>query len=187
MSTAPFLWEVSTTPESLAETLARFPGVLQALRRGRNVEPGAAPGMLPYYARLSEDGRLSAELRAEHICLVLFGIHQQGKAYPVHKSGDALGKALRVLRDSGRFSESALDSRVMQLLTADSLPEIAHHLAGLIQQIATVKQPITLDYTTLHRDLVAIQFEYSAARTRRRWGAAYFNKITDASKEKTNA
>ena len=57
---------------------------LAAFRRGWNAEPGALPTLWAYYTTLTSDGRITRRLRAEHLALTLFGLHQQGQSRPVH-------------------------------------------------------------------------------------------------------
>lgn len=160
-----FLWERSSQPP---------PGeVLAALRRGIGREPGTVAAMWRFYTRLDETGRLSPHLRAEHLALCLFGVHQQSKVRVVHVEGDGLGAAMRRLRQSGRYSEDAVDRRFGATATASSLPEVAVHLRGLITQLRALEQP-GLDYNRLFWDLVNWQDPERVHRVRRAWGAGYF-------------
>ncbi|NNM46440.1 type I-E CRISPR-associated protein Cse2/CasB [Knoellia koreensis] len=149
---------------------------LAALRRGVGAEPGSIPLMWPMYTTFRPDGSVSPELRAEHHALALFGVHQQSQTSPMHRPGVRLGEALRALRESGRYSESALDRRVAQCATADSLDEFAHHLRSLVTMLKTLPQPQGLDYTALTRDFLSWQRPHGRLRVRRRLGADYFRK-----------
>ena len=147
---------------------------LAAFRRGWNAEPGALPTLWAYYTTLTSDGRITRRLRAEHLALTLFGLHQQGQSRPVHAKGVRLGEALRSLRTSGRYSEAALDRRVASCATADDVTEFAQHLRGLISMLKTLKEPQGLDYSQLVADLTAWQSPDRIGRIRRRLGADYF-------------
>lgn len=147
--------------------------VLAALRRGAGREPGSVPVMWPYYTTLTADGARTSRLAAEHEALVLFGIHQQGRTAPVHVEGVSVGRALRRLKASDRYSGDAVDRRVAAAATATSLGELVVHLRGLVQQMRAA-QVFELDYTRLFFDLWSWQDPERAAGVRRRWGAAYF-------------
>lgn len=145
---------------------------LAALRRGVNREPGSVPQMWRYYTTLTADGRLTAQLVAEHLALTLFAVHQQSRTEPMHRDGVGLGLAVRELKRPGRFSEDAVDRRFAAAATATSLPELAVHLRGLVGQLRSANQP--LDYTRLTADLRDWQSPDRSHAVRRRWGGAYF-------------
>lgn len=145
---------------------------LAALRRGIGHEPGTVPTLWPYYTTLTEDGRITPALRAEHLALTLFGVHQQSKPQLMHQDGIGIGTAVLYLKKSDRFSADAVDRRFTATATATSLTELAIHLRGLITQLRGVSQP--LDYTLLTRDLRTWEIPDRAAATRRRWGGEYF-------------
>ena len=176
-----FLWE-----RYAAGDKDRLPegSVLPDLRRGASQQPGSVPAMWPYYTRLDDAGRLTRELWAEHLCLVAYGIHQQGRPRLVHADkGLTLGDALRILREAGTYSESALDRRVMQLATADQPDEIATHLLSLVRMLRGCSAVGPIDYTSLFHDLVGLRYEDRAPRVRRRWGSAYHRKSTTTQKK----
>ena len=147
---------------------------LSAMRRSIGEEPGSQPAMWPLYSQLDPDGRLTEKLRAEHVALGLYGVHQQSQRSSMHKPGVPLGLALRALRASGRFSPEAVDSRVQRAVTASSLEELGTHLRSLISQLGTLKPAQVLDYTQLTRDLELWQRPGRRARMLRTWGAQYF-------------
>lgn len=177
-----FLWErYANSPKgSLPEG-----SVLPDLRRGAGQEPGSVPAMWKHYSRLDDHGRLTRELWAEHLCLVAFGIHQQGKPRLVHsETGASLGEALRLLRAANTYSEEALDRRVLQLATADQTEEIATHLLSLIRMLRGCPAVGELNYTSLFHDLVGLRYEDRAPRVRRRWGSAYHRKSKSPNTQK---
>ncbi len=181
---------MSTTPEQTTRTMHYWerriddggawrkeppPGQdLSAMRRGFGVAAGAVPGMWPLYTTLDADGRLTRRLRAEHVVLSLYGLHQQSQSAPMHRVGVGLGRALGNLRASGRYSEAAVDSRFMQAATASDTDELGFHLRGLISQLKTLKPPQPLDYTRLYGDLRGWQQPEGIGKVRRRWGSDYF-------------
>lgn len=172
----PFIWERFTTDEgNLSDTYRRAGGVLAALRRGAQLEPGTVPGMWPYYTRLNAQGTLTNAVWAEHLCLTTYGVHQQGLRYAVHAAGFPLGGALRRLRHSGHFTEDAVDRHVERLATASQWGELSHHLVVLVNLVKATKLPIRFDYSQLFHDLRDLQDELRAGSVRRRWGAAYFS------------
>lgn len=170
----PFLWERFSTDGRLNGTYDRSGGTLAALRRGAHTEAGATASMWPYYTQLNSEGRLTPSLRAEHVCLVAYGVHQQGVGYSAHLPEVGLGEALRRLKHSGKFSEDAVDRHVEQFATATQLDELSHHLLTLVNLLKATKLPIGFDYSRLFKDLRALQDELQAGRVRRRWGADYF-------------
>lgn len=151
---------------------------LAALRRGIGRGPMEAPEMWRFYCRIDDRGTVSPALRAEHAALGLFGVHQQSQLRLMHWQGVPLGQALRVLRDSGRYSEAALDRRVTQAATANDLEEMVHHLRGLVTMLKSVPTPQGLDYSRLVNDLIAWQHPDRVGRVRRDWGRHYFHPTT---------
>jgi CRISPR system Cascade subunit CasB len=147
---------------------------LSALRRGFDSEPGSVPGMWPFYTTLTGDGRVTASLRAEHLALAMFGLHQQSQSAPMHRADDGLGKAMARLRASERYSADAIDRRFTQAATATDLDELGHHVRGLTTMLKTIAPPQPIDYTRLFQDLCDWQRPDLVGRVRRRWGSDYF-------------
>jgi CRISPR system Cascade subunit CasB len=148
---------------------------LAALRRGIDREPGTVPAMWPFYTCLTEDGRRTRELLAEHLALTLFAVHQQSKPQLMHAEKVGLGSAVLALKDphnAKSFSPEAVDRRFGAAATATSIAELAVHLRGLITRLRGIAQP--LDYTLLTRDLRDWQNPDRAPAVRRRWGGQYF-------------
>ena len=173
-----FLWERYVDQTS---RIADDGGILPSLRKGMRGGPGEVPALWPYYTTLRPHGQLTRHLEAEHVCLTIFGFHQQGKAYPAHTEQVALGRALKQVRDSGQFSPDAVDRRFNALATAWQLDEISHHLRALVGQMRSVKSPIGFNYTELFWDLVNLQDDATAGRVRRRWGSDYFSHFLEKS------
>jgi CRISPR system Cascade subunit CasB len=139
--------------------------------------------MWPFYVSLIEDDRLRAwaddwrppaALEAEHHALALYGLHQQSQRRPMHGADVGVGHAVRALRQSGRFSEEAVDRRFAAAATATTLTELVVHLRGLVSQMRSLTQPRPLDYTQLVQDLAGWSHPERQQRIRRRWGGQYF-------------
>lgn len=160
---------------------------LAALRRGIGRQPGAVSTMWPFYATLTEDGRLTPLLFAEHVALTLFAVHQQSRTRPAHRVGVGVGTAVRALRDSDRFSVDAVDRRFAAAATATSLTEVGVLLRGLVTQLRGIDADPGLDYTRLTWDLRDWQDPERLVRVRRRWGAQYFAWRADRAPEEPAA
>jgi CRISPR system Cascade subunit CasB len=162
--------------------------VLATLRQGFDRLPGDVPGMWPYYVHLSERGRVTHQLTAEHLALCLFGLHQQGVRTRVHARSEngrapSFATALNRLRASGRFSEAALDARVSQAATAPDVAALAYHTRGLITMLKTLPAS-QFSYNLLLRDLEDWQDPARIARVRLRWGIDYMHTETASSTSK---
>ncbi len=167
-----YVWEQRFHPVRRGETGGIDGAVLAALRRGIGREPGTVPPMWPYYRELNEAGTVTRRLRAEHLTLTLFAVHQQSQLRPVHQRNVGVGTAMAALRRSDRFSAPAVERRFAAFATATSLAEASTHLRGLITQLRQVEQG--LDYTRLMHDLVTWQDPDSVGAVRRRWGMQFF-------------
>ncbi|MTV26251.1 type I-E CRISPR-associated protein Cse2/CasB [Nitriliruptoraceae bacterium ZYF776] len=156
---------------------------LAAMRRGARREPGTVPGLWGLHARLGDDRWADAEhvgvspsLAAEHHALVLFGFHQQGLDRPVHRRGVGVGRAIRDLRDSGRYSPEAVERRFFAAVTAETVDEVAEHLRGLVQQLRVLRRAGdrgVLDYSRLMRDLERWHDPERRGGVRRTWATQY--------------
>ncbi|MGW3731173.1 type I-E CRISPR-associated protein Cse2/CasB [Streptomyces sp. NPDC000851] len=178
----PMYWE-EFSPDS-----ARAGAELACLRRGVSREPGNVPEMWRFHrVRISDHdartGAPSAPLTAEHTALTLFAVHQQSQRKSMHRQGIGLGASLRQLRQSEKYKKNpqALNARVNALATSADVPELAHHLRGLITQLRGIGQP--LDYTSLFSDVLAWHSPEGQERTRRRWGAHYYDWADSKTKQ----
>jgi CRISPR system Cascade subunit CasB len=167
-----YVWEQRLHPVRSGQIDGIDGAVLAALRRGIGKEAGTVPEMWPYYQELNDRGVLTARLRAEHLALTVFGVHQQSKLQPMHQRGVGVGTAMAKLRRSDRFSEQAVERRFAAFATATSLAEAGTHLRGLINQLREIDQ--VLDYTELMGDLVRWQHPATVGDVRRRWGMQFF-------------
>ncbi len=152
---------------------------LAEVRRGAGKPAGTVPQMWPHYLPHDDrDMRRDAVLNAEHVCLVLFGFHQQSGDEPMHVHSRTLPAALRELRQSSRFQgrEGALDAKVFAAVTATSLAEMQWHLRSLVSLLKTEK--LGFNYSQLCDDLEKWQLPGGPDRIRRRWGRDYFWRQT---------
>lgn len=147
---------------------------LAALRRGIGVAPLEAPSMWSYYRTLNAEGTISRRLRAEHLALSLFGTHQQSMTRLMHWEGVHVAEALGVLRNSGKFSEAAVDRRVNQAVMATSLEAMSVHLRSLVGMLKSLSVPQGFDYSQLVDELTALQDPQKVGKVRRAWGMHYF-------------
>jgi CRISPR system Cascade subunit CasB len=149
---------------------------LAALRSGLGRAAVSVPQMWPFYTcqvddRLARRDQVSDEQAAEHAALALFGLHQQAQDIPMHRPDVTLGKALRAMRYSGKFSEEAVDARVSATVAATSVPALLMRLRGLVTQLRVVKQP--LDYDRLMADIRRWHRLEARQLVRRGWGLGY--------------
>jgi CRISPR system Cascade subunit CasB len=166
--------------EDFSPAATRAGAELAALRRGVGQEPGSVPDLWRFHrVHISEyeadTGAPSDRLTAEHIALTLFAVHQQAQRQSMHREKTGFGTALRHLRQSDKYKTipDALDARVNALATSGDLPELTHHLRGLVTQLRGISQP--LDYTRLYYDVLAWHVPEGQDRVRRSWGAQYYD------------
>ena len=165
---------------------------LAELRRGVGRQPGDLPALwgsfleqIPEPLR-SSDGPSAAEW-AVYTALTLFALHQQGEAgVSMNQPGRTLGGAVRQLAVSSvapgqDWTESSVLRRFNALATADSMPEVSHHLRGMIQLLR--REGIPLDYPQLAEDLYQYQFVDGAPNVRLRWGRDLYASPTEKTKE----
>ena len=134
---------------------------LAELRRGVGRQPGDLPALwgalladMPEQLQGS-NGPSKAEW-AVYTALTLFALHQQGEAgVSMNQPGRTLGGAVRQLAEktaAGQdWTESSVLRRFNALATADSMPEVSHHLRRMIQLLR--REGIPLDYPQLAEDL----------------------------------
>ena len=179
---------------------------LAQLRRGVGRQPGELPALWgSFLAEMPEelrgtDGPSKAEW-AIYLALTLYALHQQGANRAegsMNQPGQTLGSAVRLLAektvngedqaekeaDEEKWAESSVCRRFNILATADSMPEIAHYLRGMIQLLRREKIP--LDYPQLAVDLYRLQFVESAPNVRLQWGRELYTIEKSEQKEKEN-
>ena len=164
---------------------------LAELRRGVGRQPGDLPALwgvvladIPEQLQGS-NGPSKAEW-AVYTALTLFALHQQGEAgVSMNQPGSTLGGAVRQLAEktaAGQdWTESSVLRRFNALATADSMPEVSHHLRGMIQLLR--REGIPLDYPQLAEDLYQYQFVDGAPNVRLRWGRDLCASPTEKTKE----
>ena len=105
--------------------------------------------------------------------------------FPMNQPGSTLGGAVRQLAEktaAGQdWTESSVLRRFNALATADSMPEVSHHLRGMIQLLR--REGIPLDYPQLAEDLYQYQFVDGAPNVRLRWGRDLYASPTEKTKE----
>lgn len=149
---------------------------LAALRSGLGRPVMDSPKLWPFYNSEVDDAlalrdEVSDEQKAEHAALALYGLHQQSQPDPMHRQGVKLGTALLRLRQSGKFSEEALDRRVAVMAEATSVTALLVHLRGLVTQLRSIRQP--LDYTHLMSDIRRWHDPEQRAQVRLKWALGY--------------
>ena len=163
---------------------------LAKLRRGIGHAPGELPelwGSFLLGMPESFQGRSapSAAEWAVYLALTLYAMHQQGNDRPMNCPGNTLGRAVRQLAERNSagqdWTEASVLRRFNALATADSIPEVSHHLRGMIQLLR--REGIPLDYPQLAEDLYQYQFVDGAPNVRLRWGRDLYASPTEKTKE----
>lgn len=164
------------------QTLPEHPRKAQLanLRRGVGRVPGDLPELwgaflqdMPEELQSSTGSPTPAEW-AIYLSLTLYALHQQGQTSPMHKEGEGLGKAARLLVPPGQDpGESNIQKRFNALATAAQMPEISYHLRGMIQLLRAGGIP--LDYVRLACDLYDLQFPDAMPHVRLRWGQDFYH------------
>ena len=165
------------------QTLPEHPRKAQLadLRRGVGHAPGELPELWGAFlqeipeklqGKNDEDTPTKAE-QAIYLALTLYALHQQGQTVSMYKEGEGLGKAARLLVPSGQEpGESSIQKRFNMLATATQMPEISHHLRGMIQLLRA--NGIPLDYVQLAADLYDLQIPEAIPCVRLRWGRDFY-------------
>ena len=169
------------------------------LRRGVGHQPGDLPALwgsflqeLPkeLWGRETAAGECREPSEAEwavYLALTLYALHQQGEEnVSMNEKGCTLGRAVRLLAQNSAagaqdWTESSVLRRFNALATADSMPEVSHHLRGMIQLLR--REGIPLDYPQLAEDLYQYQFVDGAPNVRLRWGRDLYASPTEKTKE----
>ena len=164
---------------------------LAKLRRGVGHRPGELPELWGSFLLgmpegfQGNSGPTAAEW-AVYLALTLYAVHQQGNDQPMNRPGNRLGQAVQQLAkrntSAGQdWTESSVLRRFNALATADSMPEVSHHLRGMIQLLR--REGIPLDYPQLAEDLYQYQFVDGAPNVRLRWGRDLYASPTEKTKE----
>lgn len=182
--------------QSVMGTVAKRIGALQRLpehprkaalanlRRGVGTKPGDLPELWGAFLQelpeelLSKTGEPTPGEWAVYLTLTLYALHQQGHdlpAAPMHRDGEPLGSAVhRLVKPDETPEDSAILRRFNALATAEAMPERAHYLRGIVQQLRAAAIP--LDYVRLSADLLDLQLPDGAARVRLRWGQDFYRQ-----------
>lgn len=170
-------------PPAQRSTLAR-------LRRGVGKMPGDLPELWSVLLQgmpkelMNADGEPSYAEWAIYVALTLYALHQQGhdvEKEPMHRSGFALGSAVRRLAEDQQskkqvkdedFSDNTIWKRFCCMATASGMPELTHYLRGLVQMMRS--EGIPLDYARLAKDLYVWQTPEYAPKIRLRWGQDFY-------------
>lgn len=168
------------------------PAAVAALARLRRAV-GKPPGEVLDVLEFTFDPNLSTPDSAEataaewaaHVAITLYATHQQSQGERMHRPGRGLGTALRGLHqgDAGSIPDP-ITRRFRMLGTADSFPELTHHLRGIVQLLRAAGAP--LDYGRLGDQLYAWQ-RYGPARVRMTWGRQFYRQQRSAARTDPDA
>lgn len=170
---------------------------LARLRQGVGRCPGDLPALWGSVLGAMDESFWGADGPSEaewaiYIALTLYALHRQGEhETAMSQPGCTLGKAVRQLAertvsDGQDWTESSVLRRFNALATASSMPEVSHHLRGMIQLLR--RENLPLDYPQLAAELYQLQFPEGAAHVRLQWGRDLY-RISSApteTKEKEN-
>ena len=123
-----------------------------------------------------------------YIALTLYALHQQGsdiKRQSMNAEGISVGTAARRLV-SGEDEGARVKRRFDQVITSQSVDELAHHLRGMVQLFKQASVP--LDYAMLAEDIYRFEMDSERDRVRLSWGQDYYrrNNKEDAGSETAN-
>jgi CRISPR system Cascade subunit CasB len=150
---------------------------LARLRRGVGKAPGDVLDILEFTVSAEfrpgpDETEPSADEWAAHVAMALFAVHQQSRGERMHRRGRGLGTALRSLHSGDQKSlPEPLARRFRTLGTADSFPELIHHLRGAVQLLRIGGAP--LDYGLLADQLVTWQ-RYGPDQVQLTWGRQFY-------------
>lgn len=150
---------------------------LARLRRGAGKAPGDVLDILEFTVSAEfrpgpSEKEPSPDEWAAHIAMTLFAMHQQSRGERMHRRGRGLGTALRSLHTGDPKSlPEPLARRFRTLGTADSLPELIHHLRGAVQLLRIGSAP--LDYGLLADQLVVWQL-FGPKKVQLTWGRQFY-------------
>ncbi|QDW62025.1 type I-E CRISPR-associated protein Cse2/CasB [Oerskovia sp. KBS0722] len=182
----PWLSDLGLLVSRRAERLQRTRGtssttaLLARLRDNVGREPGTDPAIWSVTVDgVSDDARgddPTQQERAVHAALTLYAVHQQSRDSGAHRPGIGLGQAVtRLERDRGWTTKDQDEGKISPVrrrfntaVTATSLPELTHHLRGLVTLMRTAD--VGLDYGLLADDIAQFQRPGGQDVVRRRWG-----------------
>lgn len=156
--------------------------MLANLRRGIGKTPGEMPELWGVFlgglddALYGQNGKPSSAEWAVYLSLTMFALHQQGNADSVQQDAVSLGNAAARLIDRSK-NEDEERNRIMQrfgpVITASDMPELSHHLRGMIQLFKA--NNVHLDYVQLAGDLLDFQYQDSRRKVQLHWGEDFYH------------
>ena len=155
---------------------------LAELRRGVGRAPGELPDLWGILLEgLPEElegtgGEPSEAENALYTALTLFAVHQQGwdpRSNPMHRIGSSFGAAVAQLAPRGdETARERVERRFTRAATSTGLPELAHHLRGLVQLLRAEGLPV--DWAQMASQLYRWQFPRQTASVCLRWGEDFY-------------
>lgn len=201
--TGPWLGDLGLLAARRAQRLQQTRGssatvaTLARLRANVSREPGTDPAIWSVTVDgVSADATRDEPTRDEralHHALTLYAVHQQSRDVGAHRRGIGLGQAVARLerargwttKDQDEGKVSPIRRRFNAVVTASSLPELAHHLRGLVTLMRS--EDVGLDYGMLADDLRQFQQPGGQDLVRRRWGRQLHHVDTTATEPTTDS
>ena len=106
--------------------------------------------------------------------MTLYAIHQQSRRERMHTDSSP-GRSLARLAWASDGAHKSVRRRFAALVTADSYPELSHHLRTMIRMLRD--QQVGLDYGRLAGDLFAWQYRTNRDGVRLAWSRDFENNI----------
>lgn len=164
---------------------------LAKLRHGIGHAPGELPAIwgafltdLPEEFYRNDDGNASPGEWAVYTALTMFALHQQGHDFRsewMNEEGLQFGASVRKLakKDEGKGEDEdklkRIRARFNKIATASDLPELNHHLRGVINLLSG--NGIKLDYADLAVDLYNYSYAEGRTKVRLKWGQDFCRQI----------
>lgn len=184
-----FMWQKIERLKTLPENQLR--AELAKLRHGIGHAPGEIPAIwgafltdLPEEFYRNDDGNASPGEWAVYTALTMFALHQQGHDFRsewMNEDGMKFGASVRKLAkdDKGKGEDEdklkRIRARFNKIATASDLPELNHHLRGVINLLSG--NGIKLDYADLAVDLYNYSYAEGRTKVRLKWGQDFCRQI----------
>lgn len=184
-----FMWQKIERLKDLPENKLR--AELAKLRHGIGHAPGEIPAIwgafltdLPEEFYRNDDGNASPGEWAVYTALTMFALHQQGHDFEsewMNEEGLQFGASVRKLakKDEGKGEDEdklkRIRARFNKIATASDLPELNHHLRGVINLLSG--NGIKLDYADLAVDLYNYSYAEGRTKVRLKWGQDFCRQI----------
>lgn len=176
-----FMWQKLERLRTLPENQCR--AELAELRHGIGHAPGELPAIWgAFLTDLPEefyrnDGNASPGEWAVYTALTMFALHQQGHDFRsewMNEDGMKFGASVRKLaKDEDELKR--IRARFNKIATASDLPELNHHLRGVINLLSG--NGIKLDYADLAVDLYNYSYAEGRTKVRLKWGQDFCRQI----------